>query len=279
KTCNASPFTVLSGRRLDAAGSFVGQAFQPDVPRVVRLESLTYNRRNVPGRKIMNRLHRREFLADVGKGMLVAGVGWALAQDLGLAPASLAAEGAERLTFGSMEPLVALMQETPADRLLPIVVEKIGAGTDLRQLVAAAALANARSFGGQDYDGYHAIMALAPSYQMACELPEAQRALPVLKVLYRNTRHIQEKGGASHEALHPVDAAALPAPGRAREERPEPPRRMDMAAAERSFAAIARGPLDTAYNDLQLVVQDYIDVHRVVLAWRSWALLDFTGKE
>ncbi len=26
-------------------------------------------------------------------------------------------------------------------------------------------------------------------------------------------------------------------------------------------------------------MQDYIDVHRVVLAWRSWALLDFTGKE
>ena len=42
---------------------------------------------------------------------------------------------------------------------------------------------------------------------------------------------------------------------------------------------MARGPLEVAYNDLQYVVQDYIDVHRVVLAWRSWALLDFTGKE
>ena len=126
----------------------------------------------------MNRYHRREFLADVGKGMLVAGVGSSLAQDLGLAPAALAADGAERLTFGSMEPLVALMQETPADRLLPIVVERIKSGTDLRQLVAAAALANARSFGGQDYDGYHAIMALVPSYHMSCELPERSEPCP-----------------------------------------------------------------------------------------------------
>src|SRR5579885_1536436 len=105
---------------------------------------------------------RREFLADVGKGMLIASVGPALAADLGLAHA-FAADGPERLTFGDREPLVALLQETPADKLLPIVVEKMKGGTDLRTLVAAAALANARTFGGQDYDGYHAFMALLPS--------------------------------------------------------------------------------------------------------------------
>jgi hypothetical protein len=52
-----------------------------------------------------------------------------------------------------------------------------------------------------------------------------------------------------------------------------------MDGAERAFAALASGPLDETYNKLQYVVQDYIDVHRVVLAWRSWALLDLTGKE
>jgi hypothetical protein len=226
-----------------------------------------------------SRYDRREFLADVGRGMLVASVGPALALDMGLAPAAMAGGGTERLTFGPMEPLVSLMQETPIDRFLPAVVERIKAGADLRQLVAAAALANARTFGGQDYDGYHAIMALAPSYQMACELPESKRALPVLKVLYRNTDHIQKKGGTSHEALHPVDAAELPATPPSPEALREATRSMDMAAAERNFAALARGPLDTAYNDLQYVVQDYIDVHRVVLAWRSWVLLDFAGKE
>jgi hypothetical protein len=227
----------------------------------------------------MSRYHRREFLVDVGRGMLVASVGSAMAQDLGLASAALAGTGAERLTFGPMEPLVSLMQETPADRLLPAVVERMKAGTDLRQLVAAAALANARSFGGQDYDGYHAIMALAPSYQMACELPEAQRALPVLKVLYRNTSHIQKMGALNHEALHHVEPAAVPSGLPGAEALREATRRQDMEAAERAFAALVRGPLDEAYNDLQLVVQDYINVHRVVLAWRSWALLDFTGKE
>jgi len=81
------------------------------------------------------------------------------------------------------------------------VAERVKQGADLKQLVAGAALANARAFGGQDYDGYHAIMALAPAYQMSAELSEAERALPVLKVLYRNTNHIQQSGSCSHEAM------------------------------------------------------------------------------
>jgi len=228
----------------------------------------------------MSQYRRRAFLADVGRGMLVASVGPALALDMGLAPAALADESAERLTFGAIEPLVALMQESSADRLLPIIAERLKGGTDLRQLVAAAALANARAFGGQDYEGYHAFMALAPSYQMAAELPEPQRALPVMKVLYRNTNHIQQMGGLKHETLHPVVAAHLPEGRSGAEALVEATRKKDVDSAERTFAALARNePLDDAYNDLLHVVQDYIDVHRVVLAWRAWALLDLTGKE
>ncbi|HEY6169038.1 MAG TPA: hypothetical protein VI454_13430, partial [Verrucomicrobiae bacterium] len=97
---------------------------------------------------------RRKFLSDVGRGMLVATVGQEVAQGLGLASA-FAGEGADTLSFGSLEPLVCLMQETPADRLLPKLAEKLRVGTDLRQLAAAAALANARTFGGEDYVGFH----------------------------------------------------------------------------------------------------------------------------
>src|SRR5438067_12206159 len=152
---------------------------------------------------------RREFLADVGKGMLVASVGSAVAADLGLAPA-FAAEGAGELTFGKLEPLVELLQETPTNKLMPVLIGKLKDGTDLRTLVAARALANARSFGGRHYEGYHTFMALAPAFEMAKELPEAQRPLPVLKVLYRNATHIQAKGGRKNEELHPVTPTPVP---------------------------------------------------------------------
>ena len=56
-------------------------------------------------------------------------------------------------------------------------------------------------------------------------------------------------------------------------------RRRDVQGAERMFAALAEKSIPDAYNDLQYLVQDYVDVHRVVLAWRAWSLLDLAGKE
>src|SRR5262245_35197826 len=124
---------------------------------------------------------RREFLAEVGRGMLVATVGCEVAHGLGLGSA-VAAETPEALSFGSLEPLVALMQETPAQSLLPLLVEKLRSGVELKRLVAAGALANARTFGGEDYVGFHTLMALAPAFHMAEELPKDLQPLPVFKV-------------------------------------------------------------------------------------------------
>ena len=74
---------------------------------------------------------------------------------------------------------------------------------------------------------------------MSRELPEAQRPLPVVKVLHRNTSRIQESGGRSHEVLHPVAPATL-SPGQSGGEvLREAVRAKDMAAAEKTFAALA----------------------------------------
>src|SRR5882724_9462157 len=154
---------------------------------------------------------RRDFLADVGRGMLLATVGCEVAGELGVS-AAFAAED-NTLSFGSLERLVCLMQETPVQRLLPTLTEQLRSGTDLRRLVAAAALANARTFGGEDYVGFHTMMALAPALHMAEELPAELRPLPVFKVLYRNTNRIQERGGRKEETLHPVKPATLPEGG------------------------------------------------------------------
>ena len=75
---------------------------------------------------------RRQFLRDVGTGAVVASIGSGLAADLGFASA-FANQGSERLTFGDLEPLVSLMQETSADRLVPLIVERLQRGTSLRE--------------------------------------------------------------------------------------------------------------------------------------------------
>src|SRR5579859_5662286 len=137
---------------------------------------------------------RRQFFSDVGKGVIVAGLGAGLATDLGLNLA-FAEETTNELSFGSLEPLVRLLQDTEAVKLTPILVERLRSGTELKTLISAAALANARTFGGEDYVGFHTMMALPPAWQISRELPEPEQALPVLKVLYRNSNRIREKGG------------------------------------------------------------------------------------
>jgi hypothetical protein len=208
--------------------------------------------------------------------MLVASVGASLAGELGILPAWAEAEG-KRLTFGPLESLAALMQETPPDKLLPVLVHKLEQGTELRTLVAAGALANAREFGGNDYIGFHTFMALGPAYHMAQELPAAQQALPVLKVLYRNASRIQAVGGRK-DTLIPVEYAELPA-GNGGEIMQQAARSGDYGKAESTFATLAKGPPGEAFNHLQFAVQDEVDVHRVVLCWRAFSTLDLTGAE
>jgi hypothetical protein len=246
---------------------------------ILRVKRAAYRKPTRPFQeKIAMHHSRREFLADVGKGMLIAGVGSAVAGELGLG-AAWADESPGRLTFGSMEPLVSLMEDTPAGKLLPALVEKLKAGTDVRTFTAAAALANARTFGGNDYVGYHSFMALVPAYQMSRELPAAQQPLPVLKVLYRNTSRIQGFGGRGNEMLHEVKAMKLAGDRPAGESLRDAVRRKDQKEAEAIFAAIAAGPANEAFNHLQFAIEDEVDVHRVVLAWRAWAMLDLTGRQ
>ncbi len=227
----------------------------------------------------MNTLHnRREFFADVGRGMVVATVGYSLASELGLATV-FAADASDALNFGELEPLVCLMQETSASRLLPKLTEKLKTGTPLKRLVAAAALANARTFGGEDYVGFHTMMALSPSLHLAGELPEAQRPLPVFKVLYRNTNRIQEKGGRKDEVLHPVQPAKLSELKSGSEALREAIHGKDVLKADQMLAALVQRSPDDAFNDLLHSVQESTEVHRVVLPYRSWDLLDLVGRE
>ena len=221
---------------------------------------------------------RREFIKDVSAGVVAASVGSGLAFDLGFST-SFADEGAERLTFGSLEPLVRVMQETPAERLLAVAVERLRQGTALREVVAAAALANARTFGGEDYVGFHTMMALAPAFHMAGELPGERRALPVLKVLFRNATRIQEYGGSRREVLHPVAAGALPADRPGSRALCDAVHRGNVADAERTYAALARNNADDALNTVLDIVQEAAEVHRVVLPYRAWDLMSIIGRD
>jgi hypothetical protein len=224
----------------------------------------------------MSQSHRREFLQEVSGGMLAVLVGPSLAAGLGLA-AEHDRDNAAKTPAG-LARLSRLIQETPTKDLLPALHTELKGGASLKELIAAGALANARAFGGQDYNGYHSFMALCPSYAMAQALPEKESALPVLKVLYRTSTHIHGARCAHEDHLDSVTPAKLDGRTPPGEQMREMTRAAKLAEAEQIFASL-RGTPEQTYDDVQLLIQDDLNVHRVVLAWRAWEVLDFIGKD
>ena len=220
---------------------------------------------------------RRAFLSDLGKGMIAAGLGNGLAADLGLAPI-WAGEEPKELTFGHLEPLVRLLQDTEPRKLISTLVEKLNAGTELKQLVQAATLANVRTFGGEDYVGFHTMMAIGPAWEMVKELPDAERPLPVLKVLYRNTNRIQEFGGRAKEVLRPVDAKAGEAGTDPADFIRGAVHQKQVRDAESMLAGTTHDSPEAGLNALLPVVEEAAEVHRIVMVWRAWELLDIVGR-
>lgn len=223
--------------------------------------------------------NRREFLQDVGNSMLVAGLGATLAGDLGIS-AAFADQEDDALVFGDLQPLVDLLQETPPEKLQPILVDKLNSGeAGLTRLIAAAALANAETFGGEDYVGFHTEMALMPALQMSDELPSERKALPVLKVLYRNSQRIQDGGFRDTRTLRQVKPLEIPGGAEVGELLLKASRAGDMQRAERVFAASADRSPQEAFNALLWAIQDNANVHRFAIAHRAWALIDVVGHE
>jgi hypothetical protein len=208
--------------------------------------------------------------------MLAMLVGSGLAAELGLAAED--SKDDKTKTPSGLARLSQLIQQTPTQDLLPALAKQLKNGTSLKELIAAGALANARAFGGQDYNGYHSFMALCPSYAMAMALPEKERPLPILKVLYRTSTHIHGAHCTNADHLDKIEPIKLDDRTSPAEQMREAARARKLPQAEQIFASLPGTP-EQIYDDVQLLIQDDLNVHRVVLAWRAWEVLDFIGKD
>ena len=69
----------------------------------------------------------------------MASLGPGVMSELRLVPPAFGAEPEQSLTFGDMEPLVRLLQETPVERLQGSLLQELENGRDLKTLIAAGA--------------------------------------------------------------------------------------------------------------------------------------------
>lgn len=221
---------------------------------------------------------RRSFLVRVGQGMLAAGLGHSTAVQLGLAAMPIE-DKPSRLRFAGHDRLVDLLQETPLEKFLPAVVSELRSGTSLQQLITAAALANARAFGGEDYVGFHTFMALMPALRMSRQLPAELQPLPILKVLYRQAARLEETDHHHSDTLKP--AASVTASQdltQLTQAITNSVHQQDRNTADQLLTSATHASSETAWNSLLPTVFEAPEVHRIVLAHRAWDMLDLVGQ-
>ena len=120
-----------------------------------------------------------------------------------------AGDAADRLSFGSPRAAGAADAGTPAEKLIPQLVDRMNKGTDLRTLVAAGAWPTPAISPARTTSASTRSWPWRRHTRCRASCPR-RRPLPVLKVLYRNTAQMQAQGGCEHEKLHPIEASEPP---------------------------------------------------------------------
>src|SRR5262249_1657835 len=90
--------------------------------------------------------------------------------------------------------------------------------------------------------------------------------------------HIHGAHCAREDRLAEVEPARLDGRTSPAEQLREAARARKPDQAEQIFASL-KGTPEQTYDDVQLLIQDDLNVHRVVLASRGWEVLDFIGKD
>jgi hypothetical protein len=189
--------------------------------------------------------HRRSFLRTALGGSALLGLGGrltlldrlpAVADDqAGLDPARVRLDR-------HIEPEVRLLEETPRERLLEAVADRIRGGLNYRDLLAALLLAGVRNIQPRPSVGFkfHAVLVVNSAHIASLASPASERWLPIFWSLdyFKDAQAQDELQGAW--TMGPVDEQAVPPAHRAREAFVDAMDRWDEPAADAAVAALAR---------------------------------------
>jgi hypothetical protein len=180
-----------------------------------------------------------------------------------------------------VEPLVRLIEETPRDRLLEVVAERIRAGTSYQQWLAALMLAGVRGIQPRPV-GYkfHAVLVVNSAHLAAMASSDRDRWLPLFWAL-DYFKVAQERNRVEGDwRLPPADDKRLPPPERAKERFLQAMEAWDEEEADRAITVLARsaGQAEISECFWRLAVRDFRDIgHKIIYAANAWRTLQVIG--
>lgn len=183
-----------------------------------------------------------------------------------------------------IEPLVRLLEETPRNRVIEEVTDRIRRGTSYREVLGALLLAGVRNIEPRPAVGFqfHAVLVVHSAHLASLSGPDSDRWLPILWAVddfkTSQARDSKDRGWT----MSPVDESRVPKPHRARKAFIDAMERWDEEAADAAtagvFRSLGRGELfdlfaTYAARDLRSIG------HKVIYLANAWRTLQIMGWE
>lgn len=231
---------------------------------------------------------RRQFLATTGAGLL--GGAAASLGDLGFLgrlPKVAAAEAnsADMVPLRpEIEPLVRLIEETPRDKVIEVVADRIRSGLSYRELLAALFLAGVRNIQPRPAVGFkfHGVLVVNSAHVASMSSPDEHRWLPMFWTLdyFKSTQARDVQEGDWH--MKPVDESKVPTPTEAIKAFTHAMDNWDEGAADTAVAGLARtaGANEICELFYRYGARDFRSIgHKAIFVANSFRTLQTIGWE
>src|SRR6266481_5663431 len=233
---------------------------------------------------------RRQFLSTAASAAAFAGTA-----QLGLLSKLPCVSAEEAKSSGNVvkladeiEPLVRLLEETPREKLLEEVGQRIRGGTSYREIVAALLLAGVKNVQPRPGVGFefHAVLVVNSAHLASISSPDEQRWLPIFWALdyFKSSQAVSaQKGrerGEGDWTMAPVDEGRVPPPHKALQAFTDAMDRWDEAAADAAVAGLARTAGANELFDVfaRYGCRDFRSIgHKAIFVANSWRTLNTVG--
>jgi hypothetical protein len=226
--------------------------------------------------------NRRRFLKTVAAGGSLLGLGNTVGLlRLGLASAAEVPARPDRARFSAdVEPLLRLIEETPRDKCLEVVVGQLRRGASYRQFLAALFLAGIREVNPQPC-GFklHCVFIINAAHLMSLDAPVGEHLLPLFYALDYFKQAQADDAVRGDFVMCPL-RGPLPKPEQARQEFTAAMQAWEIDRAERAVVALVRqrGPQAVFEELWRYGARDWRGIgHKAIYTANAWRTLETIG--
>jgi hypothetical protein len=189
-----------------------------------------------------------------------------------------------RVVFGSeFEALVRLLEDTPRERLLERVGEKIRAGTSYQELLTAVMLAGVRGIQPRPVGfKFHAVLVIHSAHLASLASSEADRWLPLLWSLDQFKSSQQQNTRQGNWSMAALPEGTLPPGSQSRGRFVEAMDRWDEAGADVAIGSLARSAGLAELEELfwRYGARDFRDIgHKAIYVANAFRTLHTIGRQ